>query len=123
MKKFNVGWGITNSCNMNCRFCYSKETRKSTDNIGIFTSTAGDNTINQWRSSGYLTFWYGKKYYVNCDMYDAISFDEMRQIMYTCGEIPGFEYGIATDEEIQEVLKYASKYFEPKDSNVRTRKP
>lgn len=35
MKKFNVGWGITNSCNMNCRFCYSKETRKSTDNIGI----------------------------------------------------------------------------------------
>ena len=35
MKKFNIGWGITNSCNMNCRFCYSKETRKSTDNIGI----------------------------------------------------------------------------------------
>lgn len=31
MKKFNVGWGITNSCNMNCKFCYSKETRHETE--------------------------------------------------------------------------------------------
>ena len=32
MKKYNVGWGLTNSCNMNCKFCYSKETRiKSSD--------------------------------------------------------------------------------------------
>lgn len=32
MKKYNIGWGITNSCNMNCKFCYSKETRhKSSD--------------------------------------------------------------------------------------------
>lgn len=30
MLKYNVGWGFTNSCNMNCKFCYSKETRKST---------------------------------------------------------------------------------------------
>ena len=35
MKKYNVGWGITNSCNMNCRFCYSKETRYSTNDISI----------------------------------------------------------------------------------------
>lgn len=28
MKKYNVGWGITNACNMNCKFCYSKDTRK-----------------------------------------------------------------------------------------------
>lgn len=27
IKKYNVGWGITNSCNMNCKFCYSKDTR------------------------------------------------------------------------------------------------
>ena len=43
------------------------------------------------------------------------SFDEMRQIMYNCGEIPSFEYGIATDEEIQIVWKkngglYAVKF-------------
>lgn len=35
MKKYNIGWGLTNSCNMNCEFCYSKETRKSTNEVGI----------------------------------------------------------------------------------------
>lgn len=33
MKKFNVGWGITNLCNMNCRFCYSKDMRHSINDI------------------------------------------------------------------------------------------
>lgn len=33
MIKYNVGWGITNSCNMNCKFCYSKETRHSTNDV------------------------------------------------------------------------------------------
>ncbi len=36
--KFNIGWGITNCCNMNCKFCYSKETRQLTKEI----------TINDW---------------------------------------------------------------------------
>ena len=40
MSKFNVGWGITNSCNMNCRFCYSKDTRHSTN----------DTTLKDWIS-------------------------------------------------------------------------
>lgn len=35
MKKFNVGWGITNACNMNCKFCYSKDTRYNTKEITI----------------------------------------------------------------------------------------
>lgn len=35
MKKFNVGWGITNLCNMNCKFCYSKEARKNEDETSI----------------------------------------------------------------------------------------
>jgi len=25
--KYNVGWGLTNACNMNCQFCYSKQAR------------------------------------------------------------------------------------------------
>ena len=40
MKKFNVGWGITNSCNMNCKFCYSKETRHETE----------ETTYDDWKS-------------------------------------------------------------------------
>lgn len=35
MKKFNVGWGLTNLCNMNCKFCYSKETREKSRDISI----------------------------------------------------------------------------------------
>ena len=35
MKKYNVGWGITSSCNMNCKFCYSKETRHETKDIDL----------------------------------------------------------------------------------------
>lgn len=38
MGKYNVGWGITNSCNMNCKFCYSKDTRRSTH----------DTTLKDW---------------------------------------------------------------------------
>lgn len=26
-KKFSVGWGLTNKCNMNCKFCYSQKVR------------------------------------------------------------------------------------------------
>ncbi len=35
MKKYNVGWGLTNACNMNCKFCYSKDTRHSTSDTNI----------------------------------------------------------------------------------------
>lgn len=28
MTKYNVGWGLTNLCNMNCQFCYSKGARQ-----------------------------------------------------------------------------------------------
>ena len=35
MKKFNIGWGLTNLCNMNCKFCYSKETREKSRECNI----------------------------------------------------------------------------------------
>ena len=35
MKKYNIGWGLTNACNMKCKFCYSKETRDSSKNLGV----------------------------------------------------------------------------------------
>ena len=35
MKKYNIGWGLTNACNMNCAFCYSKETRSRINDISI----------------------------------------------------------------------------------------
>lgn len=35
MKKYNIGWGLTNACNMNCLFCYSKETRLTIEDVSI----------------------------------------------------------------------------------------
>ena len=35
MKKYNIGWGLTNLCNMNCKFCYSKETREKSEECKI----------------------------------------------------------------------------------------
>lgn len=35
MKKYNIGWGLTNLCNMHCAFCYSKETRENGNDISI----------------------------------------------------------------------------------------
>ncbi len=30
---WNIGWGLTNKCNLNCSFCYSKSVREHTDEI------------------------------------------------------------------------------------------
>ena len=35
MSKFNIGWGLTNVCNMNCAFCYSKDTREKVNNAKL----------------------------------------------------------------------------------------
>lgn len=35
MIKYNIGWGLTNCCNMNCKFCYSKEVRHRTNECNI----------------------------------------------------------------------------------------
>lgn len=35
MLKYNVGWGLTNCCNMNCKFCYSKDVRHRTNECNI----------------------------------------------------------------------------------------
>lgn len=33
MKKWNIGWGPVSSCNMNCKFCYSKQKRLVSDDL------------------------------------------------------------------------------------------
>ena len=35
MKKYNIGWGLTSLCNMNCSFCYSHEAREKTYDLSI----------------------------------------------------------------------------------------
>lgn len=33
MKKWQVGWGVTNECNLKCQFCYSGAVRKQVDTL------------------------------------------------------------------------------------------
>ena len=91
-----------------------------------------DDIINKWESRGYRSSWYEGTnffkstritYLVTCDMTGSISFDSMRQIMYEAGELSSFSYGVATDEEINAVLSYAKKYFEPNNPKERKRRP
>ena len=35
MKKWNIGWGVVSSCNMNCEFCYSSERRNLSSDISF----------------------------------------------------------------------------------------
>ena len=35
MTKFNIGWGLTNICNMRCQFCYSKQVRNEVSECKI----------------------------------------------------------------------------------------
>ena len=38
--KYNIGWGLTNVCNMKCKFCYSKKVRVESES---------ELTINEWK--------------------------------------------------------------------------
>jgi len=47
MNKWKIGWGIINSCNMNCSFCYSITARKSEElHFNILTSFVDNNFKN-----------------------------------------------------------------------------
>lgn len=36
MKKWNIGWGISSKCNMQCQFCYSQNKRRQEADLNIF---------------------------------------------------------------------------------------
>lgn len=35
MKKWKIGWGVTNNCNMKCPFCYSKDVRENNKDLDV----------------------------------------------------------------------------------------
>ena len=51
------------------------------------------------------------KYVANCNITNEIGFDDLRLKMYDEGLIGPYQMGKARDEEMLEVLKYASEYF------------
>lgn len=66
---------------------------------------------NEWKEVGTQIIVDDQCYVVNCNMQNAISFDDMRLIMYSAGQIQPYEIGKATSQEMLDVLKYAFSYY------------
>lgn len=91
MKKYNVGWGITNACNMNCKFCYSKDTRHSTS----------DTTLKDW-----IKFVDENHEYIDSINYgtgeNAISNDFFKFISYVRENYPNITQSLTSNGYIYE---------------------
>ena len=101
MKKFNVGWGITNSCNMNCKFCYSKDTRHSTS----------DTTIEDW-----IKFIDENHNYIDSINYgtgeNAISDDFFKFILYVRENYPTITQSLTSNGYIYERVSKKPKLYD-----------
>ena len=60
-----------------------------------------------------------KSYVANCNMQSAMSFDDMRLIMYNEGKIEPYEFGKATSQEMLDVLNYAYSYYKANENNQK----
>ncbi len=91
--------------------------------IGMKSTHEDMFSRNSWQEVGKKVVVDGKSYVANCNMQNGMSFDDMRLIMYSAGQIGPYEIGKATSQEMLEVLKYASSYYQLDQSvqNKRTR--
>jgi len=88
--------------------------------VGIKRLHKEQYNINGWEKTGYATSWDGKTYLANCDMYNGMSFDDMRLLMYDAGELSTpYEFGKATQEQILQVLLYAKRYYSSKYQKIK----
>ena len=101
MRKFNIGWGITSSCNMNCKFCYSKETRQNTKDI----------TINDW-----INFVDQNYEYIDSINYgtgeNALCDDFFEFIYYVRKNYPNITQSLTTNGYIYEKVKNNPKFYD-----------
>lgn len=101
MKKYNVGWGITNACNMNCKFCYSKDTRHSTS----------DTTLKDW-----IKFVDENHEYIDSINYgtgeNAISNDFFKFISYVRENYPSITQSLTSNGYIYERVSKDPELYE-----------
>ena len=92
------------------------------DYIGMKLTHDYNISVDKWLSAGVKEKVKGQKYVSNCVIKGGMSFDDMRLIMYSDGQIGPYELGKATSEEILEVLKYARSYYEGKKAKQKVKK-
>jgi radical SAM protein with 4Fe4S-binding SPASM domain len=101
VKKYNIGWGLTNACNMNCAFCYSKEIRSKIDDVSIKDwINFIDENHEQVDSINYGT---GENSIIN----DFFSFIE-----YVRNKYPGITQAITTNGYISQRIKHEPNLFD-----------
>lgn len=84
------------------------------DLVGMKTTHLGFSDEEVWDKIGKTKIIDQKKYQSNCNMQDAMMFNDVRLIMYDQGLIPTYKIGKATDKEIIEVLNFARNYYNDK---------
>ena len=75
-----------------------------------------------WHKVGAIENVDSKRYVCNCNMHEAITFDDMRLMMYEEGVIGPYQLGKATNRDIINVLKYAKGYYEKKTPSIQKTK-
>ena len=82
--------------------------------ISIKITHDGFNSRVIWQPEGEIELVDQKRYVCNCNMKDAVPFDNVRLMMYEEGKIPAYTLGKATQRQIVETLSYAKNYYEGK---------
>ncbi len=82
--------------------------------VGIKVTHEAFSDEDYWHKVGAIENVDNKRYVCNCNMYEAITFDDMRLMMYEEGIIGPYQLGKATNRDIINVLKFAKGYYEKK---------
>ena len=82
--------------------------------IGIKTTHESFSSFSRWQTEGEMETVDQKRYVCNCNMKEAMPFDNVRLMMYEEGKIPAYTLGKATHRQIVETLSYAKHYYEGK---------
>lgn len=92
---WNIGWGVTNICNLNCEFCYSKKVRKETEGIPNLEEIKKfiDNNFDKVNSVNYGT---GE---------NTLSKDWIKIVEYVHNKFPNVTQGLTTNGYLSQICK------------------
>lgn len=100
MRKFNIGWGLTNLCNMNCQFCYSKQTREKIN----------ESTYEEWKQ-----FIDNNHEFIDSINYgtgeNALLDDFFKLIEYVRDNYPSIKQSLTSNGYIYEKVKNNANYM------------
>lgn len=82
--------------------------------VGIRVTHDDFMELDAWQKVGATEIVDKERYVCNCNIYDAMTFDDIRLMMYEEGLIRPYTLGKATNRDIVNALKYAKKYYEDK---------